>query len=269
MAFKIDDVAYFIKFGESQYSNTFLHGELFFSNANRIRAIEAVQQHRGQGDDLENGGRILSVNAWVTDHETGRTFQLPKLSNFKIYYEPSDKMPLLSLFCVLKEDCKKESNGEMRVVLPEEVCNDIRNHFQKADSGVVVENPAILVNDVCAGISSRVIYDLVKYFNFDGYTRKDGTRSNDLAYMVYLATGSNDLLDFSKMRVMSFDEQFSYRALFCKDVFFTNEREFRFVLPDITLSAPQIFSIKPSTRMVVLGIEELLSPEGFAIPFSM
>lgn len=269
MAYLIEDVVYFIKFGELQFSSTFIQGDLFFSNANRIRAIEAEQQHRGQGDGLENGGRIVSANAWFTDAETGITYQLPKSSNFRIFWELSDKMPLLSLFCVLKEDCKRETDGRMRVVLSKDVRNDIRSHFQKADSGVVIENPNIFISDVIRGIDSEVILDLVKYFHFDGYLREDGIYSNDLTYMIYLATGSTTMLDLTRMLVMSFDAQYSYRALFCKDDFFINEREFRFVLPKITLEVPQVYSIKPSTNMSIIRIEELLSEEGFVLPFSL
>lgn len=39
-------------------------------------------------------------------------------------------------------------------------------------------------------------------------------------------------LNVNGNEIYSLSEEFAYRVLFCKDVFFEEEREFRFVLPE-------------------------------------
>lgn len=57
---------------------------------------------------------------------------------------------------------------------------------------------------------------------------------NDLSYFKYLMQDTPPVKMDGKT-VYSFNAKYVYRALLCKDVFFANEQEYRFILPDINI----------------------------------
>ena len=56
-----------------------------------------------------------------------------------------------------------------------------------------------------------------------------------------------------------FSGKYVYRALFCKDVYFQDEQEYRIVLPDDKITERTHFSVKLSEDIRVVPIGELLN----------
>jgi hypothetical protein len=266
MSFFVDDISYLIKFGEVKYAGSFLGGSLHFGTAKGYRALEDKQKNRGQGDKMENGLRIWTTNMWVISHDNSKMAHFQGNSVVNAFFEPSDNTPVFCLFCCLTSDCKTDSKGQLRIVLPNEVQKDIKEHFLSADTAILIQNPKQYIADVVDSIGTRCIHDIVRYFQVDGYETDQGMRAIDMGLIKYMAQGVTDEhTTIPKGQPISFSANFSYRALFCKDKFFSNEREYRFVLPDIDINEPQNFTIKTQVPITKYKAAQLLSPEGIIV----
>ena len=149
---------------------------------------------------------------------------------------PAKEMPVFCLFAVFDEDCELGEDGQIRIRLSQETKNTIRTHFPNADSVVIIDNPNNFIEDVKASIGHEIKNDLVHYFNIDeGFPTENGQTAMDMSYMKYVMQDVPPVVENGRVRYR-FCTDFAYRVLFCKDVFFKDEQEFRFVMPEEHIS---------------------------------
>ena len=56
----------------------------------------------------------------------------------------------------------------------------------------------------------------------------------------------------------TFYEEFAYRVLFCKDLFFEKEQEYRFILPTEQINEGTKYDVKLSSDYNISDIEDIL-----------
>jgi len=143
--------------------------------------------------------------------------------------------------------------------MDDKIKRDIVDHFEKADSALIIHNPASFLNDLQNSIKSDVKSDLVHYFHVEGYPRDDGSFSLDLEYFKYLCQDTPPRRTEDGL-VYSFAPDYVYRVLFCKDIFFTNEQEFRILLPKDFIKEPTEYSITYNeSRMTLVSLDDLFN----------
>lgn len=251
-------IKYLLKFGEKKYLQDLIDGKLYFSNAISFWRIEDELKIKGQGDRLEASTMIHAQKVLMQNPDTGEIIARWGISNGLVRIALAKCMPVYCLFAVYEDDCVVDSNGKIRISLSDETIRIIRGHFPKADGVVVIDNPEQFIEDVKNTIGYEVKNDEVHYYNIDeGYRTQNGQVAMDLQYMMYL-TQDGEPVRKNGMDIYAFYEEFAYRVLFCKDIFFEKEQEYRFILPSEHIDEGKKYDVKLSRKYVISDIEDLV-----------
>ena len=111
--------------------------------------------------------------------------------------------------------------------------------------GKVAKERKILYPNMTAEVFKRSIgteikAEKVNYFHIDkGYETTDGEIAMDMEYMKYLMQDASPEKVDGGIRY-TFYADYAFRVLFCKDVFFEQEQEYRIVLPNETIEAGRV-----------------------------
>jgi hypothetical protein len=252
----MNEVKYLLKFGERNHLESLQKGNLYFSNAMTFRYYEENLFIKGQGDRLEGGSFIAAQNLTMIDNENDDLVFTGVKGNIFIHYEPANLLPVYCLFTCFDKDCV-EVDGSLRIRLSEDIKQSIISHFPKADTVAIIKNPEQFINDVYSTIGFECKSDTVKYFHLLGFGGEFG-KANDLAYFKYLSQDIPPKKENGK-KVYSFNAQYVYRSLLCKDVFFEKEQEYRFILPEINIEKAREFNIKLSEDIELHDLVDLYS----------
>ena len=79
----------------------------------------------------------------------------------------------------------------------------------------------------------------------------------DLEHMKYLTQDVPPIREGGNLKY-SFQAEYVYRVLFCKDVFFKPEQEYRIVLPNESISEGTHYPVSFSRGMRTVPLEEFL-----------
>lgn len=252
-----DSIKFFLKFGERKFIQRFADGHLYFTNALTIRKIEKEQHIIGQGDYLEGGSIIVAENVKMVSNETGETLIDGVKANMTVHYAPSNGTPVFCLFACNENDCTLSSDGKLQISLSTEKQKSIREHFPKADTVAIISDPSRFIQDVENSIGTSCISEPIHYFHLKGIV--DGDKiTNDYQYLMYLTQDSEEKIAPGG-RARSFNGDYSFRSLLCKDVFFKDEQEFRFVLNKYEIDAPREFDVYLSGKVDLQPIEYLIT----------
>ena len=234
----MSDIRFLLKFGQKEHMENLVAGNLYCSNAQTFWGIEDTMKIRGQGDVLEASTVVYAQSMTMCDPSTHEVLtQINNQTRCIARVAPAKEMPVFCLFAVFDEDCELGEDGKIRIKLSQETKNTIRTHFPNADSVVIIDNPNNFVEDVKASIGHEIKSDLVHYFNIDeGLPTENGPTAMDMSYMKYVMQDVPPVVENGRVRY-SFHADFAYRVLFCKDVFFKDEQEFRLVMPKEHISA--------------------------------
>ncbi|MGN0619310.1 MAG: hypothetical protein ACI4J7_09855 [Ruminiclostridium sp.] len=253
------DIKYLLKFGKREHLQNLVDGNLYCSNAITFWGIEDKLKIKGQGDILEAGARIFAQKITMHNPSTNEVIGEYGQSNGIMRIEPAERMPVFCLFAVYEDDCIVDSNGKVAISLSEEKKNTIREHFPNADSVVVIPNPDSFVDDVRKSIGTEIKAESVHYFNIDkGFDTKSGQTAIDMEYMRYLTQDVPPVKENGKT-IYTFYADYAYRVLFCKDVFFKNEQEYRIVLPNDTIDSCRSYPISLSTEYKVYDLSDFFN----------
>lgn len=246
-----DDILFFVKFGEKKYMERLATlGKAYFNLATPIREIER-ENGRGQGDAYE-ALLQLTCNSVYFENENGAGHLNVSRLNIKIGV--SDMMPFFCLTAVRATDCIAEG-GMVR--LKPEVEEKIRHDFQKADTAVVFYEPSKFMRSM-EGISGGVVHRDVQYFDF-------ANRVNSLEFIDYLGRDANlssGIIMQSNIFLPDKPEELDrivyittcnqHNILFCKDLYFRDEREYRFVLTDLRRENAEEYAVDFSDQRVAI-----------------
>ena len=253
-------IKYLLKFGKRTHVEEFAAGSLFCSNAVTFWGIEESLKIKGQGDVLEAGSRMFAQKMTMQAYGTNEITTFNMNANVLVHYDPAKLIPVFCMFAVYDEDCIADENGTVAIKLSESKQKTIREHFPNADSVGIISNPEQFLQDVMDSIGTRVEHEAVHYFNIDKGFKVDGSNqiAMDMEYMKYLVQDVPPVIE-NGMKKYSFRADYVYRVLFCKDVFFQDEQEYRIVLPDEKITKGTAFPIKLSDSIQVLSIDNLFN----------
>lgn len=226
------NIRFFLKFGKKEHMESLVEGNLYCSNAQTFWGIEDNLKIRGQGDGLEASTVVHGQTMFVSAPKTNKVLTEINQAKCIARIDPAKTIPVFCLFTVFEEERETDDCGNIRISLSQDTKNMIKEHFPNADSVVIIDNPQKFIEDVKNSIGHVIKGDLVHYYYIDeGIQKENGNIAMDLRYIMYL-TQDEQPLNVNGNEIYSLSEEFAYRVLFCKDVFFEEEREFRFVLPE-------------------------------------
>ena len=254
----MDKVKFLLKFGQREHMESFADGYLYCSNAKTFWGIEDTLKIKGQGDRLEASSRFFAQNISVYDVEDGHFVGSFPASSGLVRYEPAEQIPVFCLFSVYEKDCSIDQDGSFKIHLSEKTKQTIINHFPNADTVVIIDNPAQFLMDVENSIGCEIKHGCVQYFNIDkGYQRGDGVNAMDMDYMKYLMQDTPPVVEGNK-RTYRFLEKYVYRCLFCKDIYFKDEQEYRIVLQNEKIESGKVYPVKYDIKLNVMNLEDFL-----------
>lgn len=252
----MENIKFLLKFGKKEHLKSLVTSSLYCSNAMTFWGIEDDLKIKGQGDILEASTRMFAQNMTMLHPDTNEIVVECGKVNGLVRVEPAERMPVFCMFAVYEEDCNINDNGEMEINLSEEKKQTIREHFPNADAVVVIPNPEKFIEDVNGSIGFDIKVGSVHYYHIDkGLSTDDGQTAMDMEYMKYLTQDVPPMKE-NGTTCYSFYADYAYRVLFCKDVFFTNEQEYRIVLPTETIDVGTSYPIKLSTRYEICDLDE-------------
>lgn len=256
----MNDIRFLLKFGQRRHMENLVKGNLYCSNAQMFWGIEDEMKIRGQGDVLEASTRIYAQSMTVYDPLTNEVLkQIDNSIRFVVRMRPAEDMPVFCLFAVLDKDCELDDDGKIRIRLSQETKDTIKTHFPNADSVVIIDNSENFIEDVKASIGHEIKSDLVRYFNIDkGIGTENGKTAMDLSYWNYISQDTLPVKGSEKENSV-LREDSAYRVLFCKDVFFQNEQEFRIVMPTEHISVGTNYPVNLTDTYKIEELERFMS----------
>lgn len=254
-----DDVSYLIKFGKKAHLKELVEGYLYCSSAGYFRDLEIASGKKGQGDSLE-ASLTIPVTRLKLVGETGAIEIYP--DNCRLTYRNPEVagIPIYCLTAVTTNDLAAIDGSSRRRPSPE-LEETIRAHFPSADGAVAISEPRTFIEDIHRSVKQSITAERVKYFNIAQGCGPNGSIPS--GYIDFLTGGPNGQTEERKYFI---DEDPSYKMLFCKDVFFEGEREFRIAFPEANRLQPQNhtkFFVRLSNRPRLMDLDEFFE-QGFA-----
>lgn len=243
----MSEIKFLLKFGKREHLESLVEGNVYCSNAITFWGIEDKLKIKGQGDILEAGTRMFAEKMIMQHPDTKEVIAEFGKANGLMRVEPAEKMPVFCMFAVYEEDCKVDEHGNTIINLSSDKKQTIREHFPNADAVAVIPNPEAFIEDISKSIGTDIKAGKVNYFHIDkGYETKDGRTAIDMEYMKYLMQdAAPEKVDGGTRYVFYAD--YAFRVLFCKDVFFEQEQEYRIVLPKEKIEVGKSYPVQLST----------------------
>ena len=249
-------IKFFLKFGERGHLETFSKGKLYFSNAEKFWGIEDELKIKGQGDQLEAGAMIFAQKITAYSHEDNSLIAEAGSCKGLLRIEPAKNIPVFCLFAVFEEDCSYDSDGNIIINLSDQTKKIITEHFPKANSVAIIDNPDSFVHDIEQSIGYEIKHELVGYFNLDsGLDTDDGRKAMDMEYINYIMQDSPPVVE-GKSTTYTFYADYAFRVLFCKDVYFSEEQEYRILMPTETILESKIYPAQITSKITVMSIDD-------------
>lgn len=253
----MNEIICFLKFGEKEHMQGLARGEMFFSNALKYRQIEEELFIKGQGDKLEGGSLFHAQDIMMLDEQLSGIVSLGIGGDIFVRYENVALLPTYCLFACYEKDCTLNSGGEIEFHFSEEIKNNIREHFPKANAAAIIDKPIQFISDVKSSLTTECVSDVINYFNLYGIDSKQG-KTIDFEYIKYL-TQDNPPQKVGNRTSYTFSEKYVYRALLCKDIFFKNEQEYRIILPKEKIQEGKIYKVNIENDISVVDLEDLFN----------
>lgn len=260
----MSNIRYLLKFGKKENISSIQRGELWFSTAETFHKIEE-DLVRGQGDKLEAGMLIPATSVQFTPYDTGITTKLSGVRfNFSIFIEPVKKSPVYCLFACYDKDVDTSGN----IKLSSEIQDSICEHFPEANAVAIISEPDSFVEDVVKSIhgtedNTRLDCraDSVRYYNMYGidaiYEGKP-TKAIDMEFLNFI-TQDREPVKEGNGSVQVIYESDAWRHLLCKDVFFKQEQEFRFILPEEKIDGGSLYKVDVPDNVKIMDLDEFFS----------
>ena len=219
------------------FKHALVSGNIYCSNAITFWGIEDKLKIKGQGDILEAGTRMFAQKMIMQHPDTKEVIAKCGKANGLVRIEPAEKMPVFCMFAVYEDDCKVDITGASIINLSDDKKQTIREHFP-----------------VKRSIGTEIKAEKVNYFHIDkGYETTDGEIAMDMEYMKYLMQDASPEKVDGGIRY-TFYADYAFRVLFCKDVFFEQEQEYRIVLPNETIEAGKSYPVRLSKDYEIIDL---------------
>lgn len=227
----MSEIKFLLEFGKREHLESLVEGNIYCSNAITFWRIEDRLKIKGQEDILEARTRMFAEKMIMQHLDTKEVIAEFGKAIGLMRVEPAEKILVFCMFAVYEEDCKFDEHGNTIVNLSRDKKQTIREHFPNADAVAAIPNPEAFIEDISKSIGTDIKAVKVNYFHIDkSYETKDGRTAMDMEYMKYLMQDAVPEKADGGTRYV-FYADYAFRVLFCKDVFFEQEQEYRIVLP--------------------------------------
>jgi hypothetical protein len=238
-----------IKFIESKYLDSFLQGNLYFSNAKIYRNLEEKQQQKGQGDKLEGILNFTGYNTTMQSNDNpSKIYKLPDKIDFTSCFPYIDNKPVFCLFACNANDCQTTETGSVYLKFNEETKKQIQRDFPKSDKAIIIKNPKNFITKIMQKFNITKV-DKVSYFHCNTETALSEEMLN------YICQSAKNAGIISPTEVIMYGicpttKEIKYlittnnvwRLLFCKDNYFKGQQEFRIILPNENIFEPKEYN---------------------------
>lgn len=249
-------IKYLLKFGKADHLKFLAKGNLYFSNAEKFWGIEDEQKIKGQGDQLEAGAVLFAQKISAYRHEDNALIAQGNNCRGLMRFESVKNTPVFCLFAVFEKDCVYDNEGNVQIKLSPQTKNVIRKHFPNADSVAIIDNPEMFLRDIEQSIGYQVKHELVGYYHLDaGLDADNGKKAMDMAYINYIMQDTPPSMEGNGERYVLY-EKYAFRILFCKDIYFADQQEYRILLPTETIIEPKSYSIQITNAITIMPIDD-------------
>ena len=231
----------FIKYGEEQHLVSLMNkGDMYFNPCKYFRDLEDVQKRRGIGDG--NDGGMVSEFKNLRMLASNGEERIAHDSNISLIVEPALRTPV---FCLRKTDTERISNDYRE---------KLRFQFPKHTHALIIRDESEFKENVRYSLQNKafahtVFYEtqfMKEFFDF----LKSG--SSDIQFYDPKSVGAMYYMeicfrkaDDDNIERLFIDNSNYYKTMFRKDSFFSDQCEYRLVLPYEQINAGKAFSISP------------------------
>lgn len=244
----------FIKYGEEQHLyNLMTYGEMFFNPCKYFRDLEEEQKQKGIGDGNDGSMTAPIDNAYAITPE-GKRIEL-KSGKLSIIVEEALQTPI---FCMRKVDSEFISLDYRKKLMVQ---------FPKHTHALIIRNETELLENIRYKLRNKVFAHSVFYQ--DNY---------HIDFVQFLKNGSSDIrfyeprrrdryfievryepLDGSEKSERFFiDDTNFYKTMYRKDLYFSDQTEYRLVLPYEKIESGVKHYIDPPIKAELISLDALV-----------
>jgi hypothetical protein len=241
-----EDILFFVKFGERSHMESLSRGEMYFSLADEFIKQEEMQQKKGQGDSYEGRMNMLFNQVVLRNPETKEVLCVLSNSNMNFGFETVANMPLFCLTAGYAKDCKFINDNKYHILFSEMKTQVICEHFEKADTALIIKQPNVFIEDVKKVFNKKCKADTIKYYNMSILT------TDRLKYLM-------DITKIQSGKEISINIKDAYKHLFCKDFYFEEQQEFRFIANELHIKQPTIYKIDMNSKTELIDLKDFFN----------
>jgi hypothetical protein len=245
------EALFFVKFGQKEHLQQLVDGKIYFSNAKAFMKLEEEQQKKGQGDAFEGRFFFPFLRAEFRHKVTKEIIQIVDNSKINLGFEGIETMPLFCITAGNLNDCEyiiSEKNYKIKFNPKKEAV--IRTHFREANSVLIIKTPDIFISDVKNIFNNNCYADFVRYFNMSVLT------DDRLAFLMGVPELSK--LNTENMSFFMTSDNV-YKHLYCKDIYFNEQQEFRFIPSSIMINEPRIFDLQMNSSTELCDLDSFFA----------
>lgn len=239
----------FIKYGEEEHLKQIVSGKIRFSPSQKYIQTELEQSNKGQGDLLEGKWVIHAEGFTMEDNETHERFMFQHKSKITAGSVNVNNMPVFCLSGYSAKDLIFENDSADIFYLTDEKIECIRRDFPKATHALIIYKPEEFIKEVSKAENHSIVSDYIHYYDYN---------INDIGMVSFLTTGDEMAYRTGGGLVLSMSYQDRYRHLLCKDNYFSNQNEYRFIVTDKLSDVPINFEFNFNTEYRIVPISDLV-----------
>lgn len=236
---------FMIRFGKKEHLQEIIDGKIRFSPVKNFINLEKEQKEKGRGDYKEGKFEFKSGHGTLTNLLTREILPINGLKNFLISFEPLDKA---SVFCLsyYDEDSIVDyiSAQNYKIKIPTNNYECIKKDFKDADYGLLILEPEKFISNVKNITDHQFFSDKIQYL--DDY--------EILSYVLDLPKSDLEAIPGKKHHICTSN---IHRLLFCKDPYFKNQNEYRFLNMDNFIDKPVSYNFKFTSKYMLVPIDKL------------
>lgn len=239
-----------IKYGKKAHLQQIVDGNLRFAPSQQYVEMERDLHNKGQGDLLDGKMKIRFIRAEARNPVTDELlYELPS-NDMVVSIQDVNNMPI---FCLshYEDDSIVCINNRDHLVISPDVLDSIKKDFEEATHALIIFEPDKFIADVHRINGHKFIGDSIRYFNYD---------INPLGMFMFLCTGCETLQKNTEL-TMTYENR--YRNLLCKDIAFSQQKEYRFIGIDELITSPVFYKFEFRSLYAIVPIDQLYTPFSF------
>lgn len=239
-----------IKYGIKDHLQQIVDGTLRFAPSQQYVEMERDLHNKGQGDLLDGKMKIRFERAEARDPITDELMYVFPKSDMIVSIQDVNNMPIFCLSYYEDEAIRCIDDRE-HLVMNSDVLDSIKKDFKDATHALIIFEPEKFIEDVHRISGHQFISDSIRYYNYD---------MNSLEMFMFLCTGCETLHN-NVEQFMTYENR--YRNLLCKDIAFSQQKEYRFIGLDELITSPVFYAFEFKSLYAIVPIDRLYAPVSF------